>query len=62
MIGPSIACIHDKTEAIQPWAHHGKEGSLEKTIILGNIEGGRKRRKLNRRWIDFIKEATGMSL
>ena len=39
-----------------------RQGSSEKTIILGNIEGGRKRRKLNRRWLDFIKEATGVSL
>lgn len=39
-----------------------RQGSLEKRIMLGKIEGSRKRVRPNRRWIDSIKEARGRSL
>ena len=38
------------------------QDSLEKTIMLGKIEGSRKRGRPNMRWIDSVKEAIGMSL
>ena len=35
---------------------------MEKTVMLGKIEGSRKRGRPNMRWTDSIKEATGVSL
>ena len=41
----------------------GKLGSsFEKTLILGNIEGGRRRRSQRTRWLDGITNSMGMSL
>lgn len=39
-----------------------KQGSLEKTIMQGKIEGSRKRARPNMRWTDCKKEALVMSL
>ena len=39
-----------------------RQGSLEKTIMLGKTEGSRKRGRPHMRWIDFIEEAIGMRL
>ena len=39
-----------------------RQGSLEKTTMLGRIESSRKRGRPNMRWIESKKEATGMSL
>ena len=39
-----------------------RQGSLEKTIMIGKIEGGRKRGRPSVRWGDSIKEAIGWSL
>ena len=36
--------------------------SLEKTLMLGKIEGRRRRRRQRMRWLDGITESTGMSL
>ena len=36
--------------------------SLEKTLILGKIEGGRRRGCQRMRWLDGITDSTGMSL
>lgn len=38
-----------------------RQGSLEKTIVLGKMRHRRKREKLNLRWVDSMKEAIGMS-
>lgn len=35
--------------------------SLEKTIMLGSIEGSRKRRRLIMRWIDSVIDAMVLS-
>ena len=35
--------------------------SLEKTLILGKIEGGRKRGQQRMRWLDGITNSTDMS-
>ena len=36
--------------------------SLEKTLMLGKIEGGRKRRRQRMRWLDGITYSMDMSL
>jgi len=36
--------------------------SLEKTLMLGKIEGGRRRGQQRMRWLDGITNAMGMSL
>ena len=35
--------------------------SLEKTLILGKIEGGRRRRRQRMRWLDDITDSVDMS-
>ena len=36
--------------------------SLEKTLMLGKTEGGRRRGRQRMRWLDGITESTDMSL
>ena len=36
--------------------------SLEKTLMLGKIEGGRRRGQQRMRWLDSITDLTDMSL
>jgi len=36
--------------------------SLEKTLMLGKIEGRRRRRQQRMRWLDGITNSTNMSL
>ena len=36
--------------------------SLEKTLVLGKIEGGRRRGQQRVRWLDGITDATDMSM
>ena len=36
--------------------------SLEKTLMLGKIEGGRRRGQQKMRWLDGITDSTDMSL
>ena len=36
--------------------------SFEKTLMLGKIEGGRRRGRQRMRWLDGITYSTGMSL
>ena len=39
-----------------------KTDSFEKTLMLGKIEGGRKRGQQRMRWLDGITDSTDMSL
>ena len=40
----------------------GRTDSLEKTLILGKIEGGRRRGRQRMRWLDGITDSIDMSL
>ena len=40
----------------------GRANSLEKTLMLGKIEGRRRREQQRMRWLDGIKDSMGMSL
>ena len=39
-----------------------RTNSFEKTLILGKIEGGRRRGRQRMRWLDGITDSIGMSL
>ena len=39
-----------------------RNNSLEKTLMLGEIEGRRRRGRQRRRWLDGITDSMGMSL
>ena len=40
----------------------GRNDSLEKTLMLGKIEGGRRRGRQRMRWLDVITDSMNMSL
>ena len=40
----------------------GRSDSLEKTLMLGKIEGGRRKGKQKMRWLDAIMDSMDMSL
>ena len=40
----------------------GRTDSLEKTLMLGKIEGGRKRGRQRMRWLDGITDSMDMGL
>ena len=40
----------------------GRSDSLEKTLMLGKNEGGRRRGQQRRRWLDGITDLMNMSL
>ena len=44
------------------WDLEWKKDSLEKTLMLGKIEGRKKRGRQRMRWLDCITDSTDMSL
>ena len=44
------------------WPPDAKTDSLEKTLMLGKIEGGRRRGQQRTRWLDGITDSKDMSL
>ena len=44
------------------WSPMRRADSLEKTLMLGKIEGGRRRGQQRMRWLDGITNLTDMSL
>ena len=48
---------------LQSFGHlRGRTVSFEKTLMLGKIEGGRRRRRQMMRWLDVITDLMDMSL
>ena len=48
---------------LQPFGHlMGRTDSLEKTLMLGKIEGRRRRGRQRMRWLEVISDSTDMSL
>ena len=44
------------------WPPDAKNDSLEKTLMLGKIEGGSRRGRQRMRWLDGIADSMDMSL
>ena len=44
------------------WPLHAEAASLEKTLMLGRIEGRKRREQQRMRWLDGISESVDMSL
>ena len=51
-------------EAIAPilWPPDAKSQSLEKSLLMGKIEGRRRRGQQSMRWLDGIRDSVDMSL
>ena len=49
-------------EASTLWPPDGRTASLEKTLMLGKIEGGRRRGRQRVRWLDGITDSMDMGL
>ena len=57
-----IGRTDSEAEAPILWPPNVKNDSLEKTLMLGKIEGGRRRGRQKMRWLDDITNLMDMSL
>ena len=51
-----------EAETLILWPPDAKNNSLEKTLMLGKIEGGRRRGRQRMRWLGGITNSMDMSL
>ena len=49
-------------QALTFFGHTIGTSGMEKDVVLGTVEGTRKRGRQRTRWLDALKELTGMSL
>ena len=57
-----IGSTDAEAEAAILWPPEAKSWTLEKTLLLGRIEGKRRRGQQRMRWLDGITDSTDMSL
>ena len=61
-ISPGISLEEMMLKVKLLWPPHARVDSLEKTLMLGGIEGRRRRGRQRMRWLDGITDSVDVSL